>query len=91
MSDPAHREALGLLRAGVPPAAWPEALQPLASALRPIPAAEHASADELREAAYRVQLPALERRAQALRDAGRRRRRTAHDRSGPAGAGRPAR
>jgi len=70
MSDPAHREALGLVRAGVPPAAWPEALQPLANALQADPGGEHASADELREAAYRVQLPALERRAQALRDAG---------------------
>ncbi len=70
LSDPAHRDALGLLRQGVAPVDWPEELQPLASALRADPGAEHATADELREVVYRVQLPALERRAQALRDAG---------------------
>jgi len=70
LTDPAHREALGLLRAGVPLAQWPEALQPLASALRGDPGADLASLDELREVVYRVQLPELERRAQVLRDAG---------------------
>jgi DNA primase len=70
LTDPVHRQALGLLRGAVPLAQWPEELQPLASALRADPGAEHATADELREVVYRVQLPALERRAQALRDAG---------------------
>ena len=70
VTDPAHRQALGLLRGAVPLAQWPEDLQSLASALRADPGAEHATADELREVVYRVQLPVLERRAQALRDAG---------------------
>ena len=70
LSDPVHRAALGLLRSGVPPAEWPDALQPLASALRADPGVELASPQELREVVYRVQLPALERRAQVLRDAG---------------------
>jgi len=70
LTDPAHRRALGLLRAATPLAQWPDELQPLASALRADPGAEHATADELREVVYRVQLPALERRVQALRDAG---------------------
>jgi hypothetical protein len=70
LTDPVHRQALGLLRGAVPLGQWPEELQPLASALRADPGAEHATADELREVVYRVQLPALERRAQALRDAG---------------------
>lgn len=70
LSDPRHREAIGLLRQGVGPEQWSEELQPLASALRADAGAETASEDELRETVYRVQLPALERRAQALRDAG---------------------
>jgi hypothetical protein len=70
LSDPRHREAIGLLRAGVPPEQWSEELQPLASALRADPGAESASEDQLRETVYRVQLPALERKVQALRDAG---------------------
>lgn len=70
LTDPAHREAVGLLRRGIAPVEWPEELQPLASALQADPGAEHATADELREVVYRVQLPALERRAAALRDAG---------------------
>jgi DNA primase len=70
LSDPRHREAIGLLRAGVPPEQWSEELQPLASALRADPGAESASEDQLRETVYRVQLPALERKVQALREAG---------------------
>jgi DNA primase len=70
VGDPAHRAALALLRAGVPPADWPEDLESLANALRADPAADAATVEELREVIYRVQLPALERRAHALRDAG---------------------
>ncbi len=65
-----HREALGLLRRACRLAEWPDALQPLASALRADPGVELATAEQLREVVYRVQLPALERRAQVLRDAG---------------------
>lgn len=70
LSDPAHRAAAAQLRRGVTPADWPDDLQSLASALRADPAADHASQEQLQEVVYRVQLPALERRVQALRDAG---------------------
>ena len=70
LSDPRHREAIGLLQQGVPPEDWSEELQSLASALRADPGAESASEEELRETVYRVQLPALERKTQALREAG---------------------
>jgi hypothetical protein len=70
LSDPRHREAIGLLQQGVPPEEWSEELQSLASALRADPGAESASEEELRETVYRVQLPALERKTQALREAG---------------------
>jgi DNA primase len=70
MSDPVHRQALDLVRRGIPVAEWPEDLQGLASALRADPAAEDASVAQLTEVAYRVQLPALERRVAALRSAG---------------------
>ena len=43
---------------------------PRASALRADPGVELATAEQLREVVYRVQLPALARRAQVLRDAG---------------------
>lgn len=70
ITDPQHREALALLRAGTGPDAWDEHLQPLASALLADPGADSATEAQLREAVYRVQLPALERRAHLLRDAG---------------------
>jgi DNA primase len=70
MTDPGHRAAAALLRDGVPTAAWPDDLQAIAAALEADPAADAATEEQLREVVYRVQLPALERRVQALRDAG---------------------
>ncbi|MFN8123150.1 MAG: DNA primase [Thermoleophilia bacterium] len=70
LSEPSHREAVRLLRAGEQPERWPEELQELGTVLRADPGAEEATEEELREAVYRVQLPGLERRASALREAG---------------------
>lgn len=70
LGEPAHREALRLLRAGTAPDGWPDHLQDLAVALRTAPGTEDASHAELQEAAYRVQLPFLERRAAHLRESG---------------------
>jgi DNA primase len=70
MSDPDHRRALQLVRRGTPVAQWPDDLQGLGSALRADPAAEDATVEQLTEVAYRVQLPALERKVAALRGAG---------------------
>jgi DNA primase len=67
----AHRRAFELLRAGVGDLdAWPDDLAEVALAVRVELAGAHVSEAELREAAYRVELPMLERRASELRDAG---------------------
>ena len=50
--------------------AWPEDLAEVALAVRVELAGAEVSEAELREAAYRVELPMLERRAAELRDAG---------------------
>jgi len=70
LSEPSHREAARLLRAGEQPEGWPGELQELGTVLRADPGAEGATEEELREAVYRVQLPGLERRASAMREAG---------------------
>jgi DNA primase len=70
VAEPAHREALGLLRAGEPPERWPESLQGLGVALRADPAAAVATEAELQEVVRRIQLTGLERRAAALRERG---------------------
>jgi DNA primase len=67
----AHRRAFELLRAGVGDLdAWPVDLAEVALAVRVELAGANVSEAELREAAYRVELPMLERRASELRDAG---------------------
>jgi DNA primase len=59
------------MRSGVDdPEAWPDDLADVALAVRVELAAAEVSEAELREAAYRVELPMLERRASELRDAG---------------------
>lgn len=70
MSEPAHREALRLLKEGDAPEGWPEHLQDLGVALRTDPGAERATQAELQEAGYRVQIPVLQRRAARLRETG---------------------
>ena len=65
-----HRRAAALLAAGEGPDAWPPELAGLGVALRAEAAVTDAGEDELREAVFRVQLPALERRAERLRDEG---------------------
>jgi DNA primase len=70
LSEPVHREAARLLRSGEPPERWPEDLQELGTVLRADLGEDGATEAELREAVYRVQLPGLERRAAALREAG---------------------
>ncbi|MFN8109921.1 MAG: DNA primase [Thermoleophilia bacterium] len=70
LSEPLHREALRLLRSGAAPDLWPTHLQDLGARLRADAATTAATEAELREAAYRVQLPGLERRAATLREAG---------------------
>lgn len=70
IGEPVHREALALLRRGVAPADWPSHLQDLAISLRAGTEGVDPSVAELREAAYRVQIPALERRAARLREMG---------------------
>lgn len=67
----AHRRAFALIRSGsLDLEAWPEDLAETALALR-VELAGAAPADaELREAAYRVELPMLERRAAEMRVAG---------------------
>ena len=68
---PEHRRAMALMRSGsLDPDAWPEELAPLATALRVEMAAGPATPAELREAAYRVELPAVRRRAAEARAAG---------------------
>jgi DNA primase len=66
-----HREAFALLRDGSTDLdAWPERLAGVALALRVELADAAVSEAELREAAYRVELPMLERRAAQMREAG---------------------
>jgi DNA primase len=66
-----HRRAFELLRAGATDIdAWPEELAEIALAVRLELAGAEVSEAELREAAYRVELPVLERRAAELRAAG---------------------
>ena len=66
-----HRAAFELIRAGAAsPDDLPEDLRAVALSLRIELADTAASVDELREAAYRVELPMLERRASELRVAG---------------------
>jgi DNA primase len=65
-----HRRAAALLASGEDPASWPPELAPLGAALRAEAAVAEAGEDELREAVFRVQLPALERRAERLRQEG---------------------
>jgi len=68
--EPAHRRAFDLLVSGaVRSEEWPEELRPLAAQLR-ADAADGAEESELREAAFRVQEAALQRRAATLRDRG---------------------
>ena len=75
-ADPGHRAAFALIRDGVPPDRWPTHLTDLALALRvegaalPADLAPEARVAELREAAMRAQIPALERRAARLRAEG---------------------
>jgi hypothetical protein len=67
----AHRRAFELLRSGASDVdAWPDELADVALAVRLELAGDEVSEAELREAAYRVELPMLERRAAELRDAG---------------------
>jgi DNA primase len=66
-----HRRAFGLIRAGdVDIDGWPDDLQEIALALRLELSEAAPSEAELREAAYRVELPMLERRVAELRSAG---------------------
>lgn len=63
-----HRRAFELIRAGETDLdAWPEDLAPVGLALRIELAGSDTSDAELREAAYRVELPMLERRAAEMR------------------------
>jgi hypothetical protein len=67
----AHRRAFELLRAGAAdPGEWPDELADVALAVRVELADADVSEAELREAAYRVELPMLQRRAAELRAAG---------------------
>lgn len=67
----AHRRAFELLRAGATdPGGWPDELADVALAIRVELADAEVSEAELREAAYRVELPMLQRRAAELRAAG---------------------
>lgn len=67
----AHRRAFELIRAGQTDLDdWPEELAGVALALRLEMSAAAPSPAELREAAYRVELPMLERRAAELRASG---------------------
>lgn len=70
--DAGHARGLDLLRAGTPLHAWPAELAGLAAALRVEAAGADAGAGAapLREAAYRLELAAVERRAAELRDGG---------------------
>ena len=66
-----HRRAFELIRAGeIDLDAWPEDLAGVALALRVGVTDTAPSPAELREAAYRVELPMLERRAAELRESG---------------------
>jgi DNA primase len=68
--DPAHRRAFELLASGATRTdEWPEELHGLAAGLR-AEAADGAAEGELREAAFRVQEAALQRRAANQRSAG---------------------
>jgi DNA primase len=68
--EPAHRRAYDLMTSGALRAEeWPDELRPLAAELR-ADAADGAAEGELREAAFRVQEAALQRRAATLRDRG---------------------
>jgi len=69
-AEPEHRRARALLAQGSAPERWPEDMQGLALALRAEVGVEGATRAELDEAAHRVQLPALERRAALLREQG---------------------
>jgi len=68
--DPLHREIVQLLRDGAAVDEWPEHLQATVSAVQADSSGEGTTESELREAVYRVQLPALERRVQQLRESG---------------------
>lgn len=72
VEDPAHLRVLALLRDGTPVGEWPDELEELAMTLRVEAAAAGAEAGvaQLREAAYRLQLEAVERRAAELRERG---------------------
>jgi hypothetical protein len=70
LSTEEHRRAVALLAAGEGPEAWPAELAGLGLALRAEAAMTDAGEDELHEAVFRVQLPALERRAERLRQDG---------------------
>jgi DNA primase len=67
LEAPEHRRAMALILSGADP--WPADLADLEGALR-ADAAAGGSEEELREAAFRVQEHALERRAAALRSRG---------------------
>lgn len=77
-AEHAHRRALALLREGTPPERWPDDMQELALALRvegaslavDVGTTPDVRRAALREAAMRVQIPALERRAAMLRERG---------------------
>ena len=67
----AHRRAFELMRSGAHDLdGWPDDLADVALAVRLELAGAEVSEAELREAAYRVELPMLERRASELRAAG---------------------
>jgi len=70
LSTEEHRRAVALLAAGEGPDAWPAELAGLGLALRAEAAVIDAAEDELHEAVFRVQLPALERLAERLRREG---------------------
>jgi DNA primase len=68
--EPAHRRAAALLRDGSPLEGWPDDLRELAILLRAEASEGSGTLAELREASYRVQIPALERQAARLRESG---------------------
>ena len=88
---PEHRTAHELLRSGaVDLDAWPDELGGLVLGLRLELAGTQVTEEELREAALRLELPMLERRAAQMRDGRRRRGLARGPGAGAQGARRPA-
>jgi DNA primase len=69
-TEPDHARAFSLLTGGTPVGEWPEELAPLSARIRALASESTATQEEIREAAYRLQLPLLERRAAKLREQG---------------------